>query len=122
VGVPASRVKLDVTPAVREVAPAPAMREVYRGVPEPKRLELTRKTEYARSAPPKKLEILPTDDAETRAMKQKKLRSFKYKQRQQEISAEQNAKASSWQNFQAKGKRKGMPKTSIFSKKPTLED
>jgi survival of motor neuron-related-splicing factor 30 len=122
VGVPASRVKLDIAPAVRGPEPVAVMREVYRGVPEPKRLELTRKTEYTAAAPPKKLQILPTDDAETREKKKKKLKSFKYKQRQQEISAEQNAKASSWQNFQAKGKRKGMVKSSIFSKKPALDD
>jgi len=125
VRVVASRVKLDVAPATRERKDEEEVREVYKGVPEPKRLELTRRTEYSRVEPPKKLEILPTDDAETRELKKKKLKSFKYKQRQQEISAEQNAKASSWQNFQQKGmsKRKpGFSKESIFSKKQTLGD
>ena len=95
-------------------------REVYRGLPEPKRLELTRKTEYVRKEPPKNLEIKPGDDAETRETKRKKLKMFKYKQRQQEIAAEQNQKASSWQNFQANGlkkKKRGMQTNSIFSGK-----
>ena len=95
-------------------------REVYRGLPEPKRFELTRKTEYVRKEPPKNLEIKPGDDAETRETKRKKLKMFKYKQRQQEIAAEQNQKASSWQSFQATGlkkKKRGMQTNSIFSSK-----
>ena len=60
------------------------------------------------------------DDAETRETKRKKLKMFKYKQRQQEIAAEQNQKASSWQSFQATGlkkKKRGMQTNSIFSSK-----
>jgi survival-of-motor-neuron-related-splicing factor 30 len=94
-------------------------------VPEPKRVELTRKTEFVRKDPPKSLEIKPGDDSETRELKRKKLKTFKYKQRQQEISAEQNQKASSWQNFQAKSLKKGkkgIQKNSIFALPQDLTD
>ena len=98
-------------------AAAAAPREVYKGVPEPKRfVEHTMKTEYTRKEAPRNLLIKPTDDAVTMEAKRKKLKAFKRRQRQQEVAAEHNAKASSWQNFQAK-KRKttGIQKGSIFA-------
>ena len=119
VAVKASDVRIDIGDRAKAKAPPPPPpREVYRGVPEPRRLELTRKTEFVRKEPPKNLEIKPGDDSETRELKRKKLKTFKYKQRQQEISAEQNQKASSWQNFQSKGLKKGkkgIQKNSIFA-------
>ena len=121
VAVKASDVRIDIGGQAKTKAkapPPPPPREVYRGVPEPRRVELTRKTEFVRKEPPKNLEIKPGDDSETRELKRKKLKTFKYKQRQQEISAEQNQKASSWQNFQSKGLKKGkkgIQKNSIFA-------
>jgi survival-of-motor-neuron-related-splicing factor 30 len=118
VAVKASEVRMD----LGQTAPAPPkvekLREVYKGVPEPRRMHLTTKTEYVRKEPPKNLQIRPGDDAETREVKRKKLKNFKYKQRQNEVAAEQNAKASSWQNFQAKAMKKGkagVKRSSIFA-------
>ena len=118
VAVKASEVRMD----LGQTAPAPPkvekLREVYKGVPEPRRVHLTTKTEYVRKEPPKNLQIRPGDDAETREVKRKKLKNFKYKQRQNEVAAEQNAKASSWQNFQAKAMKKGkagVKRSSIFA-------
>jgi survival-of-motor-neuron-related-splicing factor 30 len=81
-------------------------------------MELTRQMEYVKKEPPKNLLVKPGDDAETREAKRKKLKNFKYKQRQQEQSAEQNVKASNWQNFQSKAIKKGKPgvkRSSIFA-------
>lgn len=116
----ASEVRIDagdLSRASREGAASSAPREVYKGVPEPKRfVELTMQTEFTRKEPPKKLLIKPGDDSATIASKKKKLKSFKRRQRQQEIGAEQNVKASNWQNFQAKKKKTtGIQKGSIFA-------
>ena len=116
----ASEVRIDAGDRARggrEGGGANAPREVYKGVPEPKRfVELTMETEFMRKEPPKKLMIKPGDDSVTIEAKKKKLKSFKRRQRQQEIGAEQNAKASSWQDFQAKKKKTtGIQKGSIFA-------
>ena len=101
-------------------------REVYRGVPAPKRVRVTGDaTEFRPKEVPKKLHILDEDDDATRERKRKQIKAFKSKERLREMDAEQNAKKSSWQSFQAKvgGKKKtgfmskklGAKKESIFS-------
>lgn len=99
--------------------------EVYKGVPAPKRLKASDKTTFVPREMPKKLMILDGDDEATRERKRKQIKAFKGKQRAQEMDAEQNAKKSSWQTFQAKvgGKKKtgfmtkkiGTKKESMFS-------
>jgi survival-of-motor-neuron-related-splicing factor 30 len=116
--VKASEVRMDLGQTASARPKVEKLREVYKGVPEPRRMHLTTKTEYVRKEPPKNLQIRPGDDAETRELKRKKLKNFKYKQRQNEVAAEQNAKASSWQNFQAKAIKKGkagVKRSSIFA-------
>ena len=118
VAVKASEVRMDLGQTASARPKVEKLREVYKGVPEPRRMHLTTKTEYVRKEPPKNLQIRPGDDAETRELKRKKLKNFKYKQRQNEVAAEQNAKASSWQNFQAKAIKKGkagVKRSSIFA-------
>ena len=93
-----------------------AAHEVYKGVPAPKRLRVTGdSTQFVRKEMPRKLQILDEDDEATRERKRKQIKAFKGKQRAAEMDAEQNAKKSSWQNFQAKVG--GKKKTGFMSKK-----
>lgn len=98
--------------------------EVYKGVPAPKRLKVTGdETEFVKKEMPKKLQILDEDDETTRERKRKQIKAFKGKQRAAEMDAEQNAKKSSWQNFQTKvgGKKKtGFMSKKLGSKKESM--
>ena len=90
--------------------------ETYRGVPAPKRLKVMGDvTEFRARELPKKLAIDPGDDAATRERKRKQIKAFKGKERMREKDAEQNAKRSDWQSFQAKVG--GKKKTGFMSKK-----
>ena len=55
------------------------------------------------------------DDDATRERKRKQIKAFKSKERLREMDADQNAKKSSWQSFQAKVG--GKKKTGFMSKK-----
>ena len=72
-------------------------------------------TEFRARELPKKLAIDPGDDAATRERKRKQIKAFKGKERMREKDAEQNAKRSDWQSFQAKVG--GKKKTGFMSKK-----
>ena len=90
--------------------------ETYRGVPAPKRLKVMGDvTEFRARELPKKLAIDPGDDPATRERKRKQIKAFKGKERMREKDAEQNAKRSDWQSFQAKVG--GKKKTGFMSKK-----
>ena len=72
-------------------------------------------TEFRARELPKKLAIDPGDDPATRERKRKQIKAFKGKERMREKDAEQNAKRSDWQSFQAKVG--GKKKTGFMSKK-----
>lgn len=55
---------------------------------------------------PKWLEIKPTDDEKTRLRKRKLIKSFKSKQRFNEMDAAQTKKADAWKSFVSKGTKK----------------
>ena len=97
-------------------AAAGAAREVYKGVPAPKRLRVGGDvTEFVKKELPKKLIVLEGDDEATRERKRKQAKAFKGKQRMAEMDAEQNAKKSSWASFQSKVA--GKKRTGFVSKK-----
>ena len=84
-------------------AAAAAAREVYKGVPAPKRVRVDGDADrFVRKELPKKLMIMDGDDEATRERKRRQIKAFKGKQRMAEMDAEQNAKKNSWQSFQAK--------------------
>ena len=82
---------------------AAAAREVYKGVPAPKRVRVDGDADrFVKKELPKKLMIMDGDDEATRERKRRQIKAFKGKQRMAEMDAEQNAKKNSWQSFQAK--------------------
>ena len=84
-------------------AAAAAAREVYKGVPAPKRVRVDGDADrFVKKELPKKLMIMDGDDEATRERKRRQIKAFKGKQRMAEMDAEQNAKKNSWQSFQAK--------------------
>ena len=115
-------------PPEKEEAATRATPEVYQGVPAPKRLRVTENSAFSKRTVPDKFKVVdPGDDAATRERKRKQIKAFKGKERMREKDAEQNAKRSDWQSFQAKvgGKKKtgfmtkkmGSKKGSMFSTK-----
>ena len=102
-------------------------REVYQGVPAPKRLRVTENSAFSKRTVPDKFKVVDGDDEATRERKRKQAKAFKGKQRMLEKDAEQTAKKNDWQSFQAKvgGKKKtgfmtkkmGSKKGSMFSTK-----
>ncbi|WIA16543.1 hypothetical protein OEZ85_013217 [Tetradesmus obliquus] len=84
----------------------------YTGVAAPKRKRVEEEPTVDQ-APPKWLEIKPTDDEKTVARKKKLLKSFKSKRRFQEMDIKQKEHQSNWQSF-LKGKG-GKPKTGYFT-------
>ena len=102
-------------------------REVYQGVPAPKRLRVTENSAFSKRTVPDKFKVVDGDDEATRERKRKQAKAFKGKQRMLEKDAEQTAKRNDWQSFQAKvgGKKKtgfmtkkmGSKKGSMFSTK-----
>mmetsp|Transcript_15346 Transcript_15346/g.50400 ORF Transcript_15346/g.50400 Transcript_15346/m.50400 type:complete len:244 (-) Transcript_15346:106-837(-) len=88
-----------------------AAEEVYVGVPAPQRVKAAAKTIEEHRAlpkePPKKLQILDTDDEATRAKKKKLLKQFKGRQRAAEKAEEASEMQNSWLSFKnGKGKKR----------------
>ena len=77
-------------------------REVYQGVPAPKRLRVTENSAFSKRTVPDKFKVVDGDDEATRERKRKQAKAFKGKQRMLEKDAEQTAKKNDWQSFQAK--------------------
>jgi|TARA_B110000977_G_scaffold94843_1_gene125324 survival-of-motor-neuron-related-splicing factor 30 len=94
-----------------------APREVYRGVPAPKRLKVTSTdgSEFEKKQLPEKLKIRDGDDEKERERKRKQAKTFKGKQRMAEKDAVASTKQSDWQSFQQKVG--GKKKTGFMSKK-----
>jgi len=104
-------------------AAAAAAREVYKGVPAPKRVRVDGDADrFVRKELPKKLMIMYGDDEATRERKRRQIKAFKGKQRMAEMDAEQNAKKNSWQSFQAKagGKKRTGFMTGKVGKKDSM--
>ena len=104
-------------------AAAAAAREVYKGVPAPKRVRVDGDADrFVRKELPKKLMIMDGDDEATRERKRRQIKAFKGKQRMAEMDAEQNAKKNSWQSFQAKagGKKRTGFMTGKVGKKDSM--
>ena len=98
-------------------------REVYQGVPAPKRLRVTENSAFSKRAVPEKFKVVDGDDEATRERKRKQAKAFKGKQRMLEKDAEQTAKKNDWQSFQAKvgGKKKtGFMTKKVGSKKGSM--
>lgn len=98
-------------------------REVYQGVPAPKRLRVTENSAFSKRTVPDKFKVVDGDDEATRERKRKQAKAFKGKQRMLEKDAEQTAKKNDWQSFQAKvgGKKKtGFMTKKIGSKKGSM--
>ena len=98
-------------------------REVYQGVPAPKRLRVTENSAFSKRAVPDKFKVVDGDDEATRERKRKQAKAFKGKQRMLEKDAEQTAKKNDWQSFQAKvgGKKKtGFMTKKVGSKKGSM--
>lgn len=98
-------------------------REVYQGVPAPKRLRVTENSAFSKRAVPEKFKVVDGDDEATRERKRKQAKAFKGKQRMLEKDAEQTAKRNDWQSFQAKvgGKKKtGFITKKLGSKKGSM--
>lgn len=109
--------------------------EVYRGVPEPKRVRALNSEEAALAVEaelPKSMQIQPGDDEVTRERKRRQAKTFKGRQRLAMKDNQQNAKQSSWQAFRAGtgSKRKkgffsansaGVTKTSMFAVPDNLD-
>ena len=92
-------------------------REVYRGVPAPKRLKVsdTSGSKFAKKQLPEKLKIRDGDDEKERERKRKQAKAFKGKQRMDEKDAVASTKQNDWQSFQQKVG--GKNKTGFMSKK-----
>eukprot|EP00878_Enallax_costatus_P016841 GHUV01017677.1.p1 GENE.GHUV01017677.1~~GHUV01017677.1.p1 ORF type:complete len:274 (+),score=82.36 GHUV01017677.1:702-1523(+) len=84
----------------------------YTGVAAPKRKRVEDEP-LVDQAPPKWLEIKPTDDEKTIARKKKLLKSYKSKKRFQEMDVKQKERQSNWQSF-LKGKG-GKSKAGFFT-------
>ena len=89
---------------------APARRAVQSGIP-------------ASEEMPKWLEIKPTDDEKTRMRKRKLIKSFKSKQRFNQMDAVQTKKAEAWKSFVTKGTKKksglkGLKKSTLLHGPP----
>uniref|UniRef100_A0A7S0VKM0 Survival of motor neuron-related-splicing factor 30 n=1 Tax=Polytomella parva TaxID=51329 RepID=A0A7S0VKM0_9CHLO len=102
------------------IRPAPEKEEIYTGVAAPKRQRVNDSSESIEI--PKWLTIKDTDDEKTKALKRKKLRSYKSKQRFHKMEQDQKEKASDWQSFlKTKGSKHragfftGTRKQSIFA-------
>jgi len=98
-------------------------REVYQGVPAPKRLRVTENSAFSKRAVPEKFKVVDGDDEATRERKRKQAKAFKGKQRMLEKDAQQTAKRNDWQSFQAKvgGKKKtGFITKKLGSKKESM--
>ena len=98
-------------------------REVYQGVPAPKRLRVTENSAFSKRTVPDKFKVVDGDDEATRERKRKQAKAFKGKQRMLEKDAEQTAKKNDWQSFQAKvgGKKKtGFMTKKVGSKKGSM--
>lgn len=102
-------------------------REVYRGVPAPKRFKATETVSVSKKTLPEKFLVRDGDDEAVRDRKRKQAKAFKGKQRMIEKDVDANTKKHDWQSFQAKvgGKKKtgfmskkvGKAKGSMFSSK-----
>ena len=105
-------------------AAAAAAREVYKGVPAPKRVRVDGDADrFVKKEMPKKLMIIDGDDEATRERKRRQIKAFKGKQRMAEMDAEQNAKKNSWQSFQSKSggkKRTGFMTKKVGTKKDSM--
>jgi hypothetical protein len=72
--------------------------ETYQGVAAPKRPKL--EEQVLPSELPRKLQIMPADDEDTKERKRKQIKAFKSRVRMQQKDQESNQKQNSWQQFQ----------------------